>query len=176
MGYPVTDMTGQRFGTFMVLGRTQAPPAYRSGVAFWSIRCDCGAERPYNGDLLRRGNARCFRCSKGRPNLSSVADVLAHNSQFVTECGCQIWTAATSMKGYGQFNKGGKDYLAHRASWTISHGPIPAGLWVLHRCDTPPCINPDHLFLGTAADNTADMIRKGRWVRPPNRWLNRRTA
>ncbi len=51
---------------------------------------------------------------------------------------------------------------AHRVAWVVWRGPIPDGLWVLHTCDNPPCCNPAHLFLGTRADNIADMVAKGR--------------
>lgn len=78
--------------------------------------------------------------------------------------GCWLWTACTGSAGYGQFHistaRGRAP--AHRVSWEIAHGAIPPGLWVLHRCDTPPCVNPEHLSLGTAAHNRDAMVRKGR--------------
>lgn len=169
----VIDLTGHRFGTFTV--RSRAPRHGRSECAFWFIKCDCGAERSYNSDLLRRGRARCLQCGGGHlpRKIFSVAEILESNSEPVTECGCRIWTGGLTTKGYGKLSLDGKEVGAHRAAWIEANGPIPDGMWVLHRCDTPACINIDHLFLGTPADNTADMIQKGRWVRPPNRWLNR---
>lgn len=72
---------------------------------------------------------------------------------------CWIWIASRDRKGYGKF---GSNDSAHRMAWKLFRGPIPHGLCVLHRCDTPPCANPWHLFTGTRADNTADMLAKGR--------------
>lgn len=79
--------------------------------------------------------------------------------------GCWLWTASTAEFGYGAIGAGGKHgkiLRAHRVSYEIANGPIPAGLCVLHRCDNPGCVNPDHLFLGTNQDNHKDMIEKGR--------------
>lgn len=74
---------------------------------------------------------------------------------------CWPWTGRRGGRGYGRVGSCG----AHRLAWELTNGAIPAGLWVLHRCDNPPCVNPSHLWLGTHADNMADMRAKGRSAR-----------
>lgn len=77
--------------------------------------------------------------------------------------GCWLWIGGTNRQGYGQIGDGkGKDVRAHRVSWKIHNGPIPKGMNVLHKCDTPPCCNPKHLFLGTLQDNMDDCCKKKR--------------
>ncbi len=76
--------------------------------------------------------------------------------------GCWLWLRARIPEGYGHIAVDGKNLGAHRVSYETFVGPIPDGLWVLHRCDTPPCINPRHLFLGTHKQNVADSAAKGR--------------
>ena len=83
--------------------------------------------------------------------------------------GCLEWQGFIHPdRGYGQMGRGGKaDGLieTHRAAWEVTHGPIPDGLFVLHRCDNRACCDPEHLFLGTHQDNVADMVSKGRQAR-----------
>ena len=76
--------------------------------------------------------------------------------------GCWLWVAGKNKGGYGQFRDSGRTVYTHRLSYELANGPIPEGLWVLHSCDTPACVRPDHLFLGTPADNTSDCVAKGR--------------
>jgi hypothetical protein len=76
--------------------------------------------------------------------------------------GCLLWLGSVNRYGYGYAIDKRRSVLAHRAAWEQENGPIPGGLLVCHKCDVRSCINPAHLFLGSAADNAQDMARKGR--------------
>ncbi len=90
---------------------------------------------------------------------------------------CWIWDGFKNKRGYGMLKTGRKTAYAHRVAWELANGPIDGSLWVLHKCDNPPCCNPDHLFLGTAADNNADRHSKGRTKMPvPVAWYELQRA
>jgi hypothetical protein len=103
------------------------------------------------------------------PPVLSTAERLAAGLEHKAN-GCLEWINGTDGRGYGWIHVDGKTVKTHRVAWILANGPIPEGLGVLHRCDNPPCgetepseAYPDgHLFLGTPADNTADMLSKGR--------------
>lgn len=76
--------------------------------------------------------------------------------------GCWLWMAGRSSEGYGTFRFNGRMQKAPRVAWQLTFGPIPDGLNALHHCDNPPCVRPEHLFLGTIDDNNKDRAAKGR--------------
>lgn len=117
--------------------------------------------------ISRRGRYCSLTCASRA--AAKITPVTERFWRFVQQQdGCWEWIGNRSLKGYGVITatRTGGTRSAHRLSWEIHHGPIPEGLFVCHHCDNPPCVNPDHLFLGTAADNTADMLTKGRWRLP----------
>lgn len=77
---------------------------------------------------------------------------------------CWIWTGTKHKLGYGQFCVGKKTWKTHRLSWLLNNGFLPETMDVLHTCDNPPCVNPEHLWIGTHSENMRDMIGKGRRV------------
>jgi hypothetical protein len=96
----------------------------------------------------------------------TLAERMENNIIPVTETGCFLWMAKVNNKGYGRISVHNHSAYAHRVSYELFRGPILEGMQVLHKCDTPRCVNPEHLFLGTRKDNMQDMIRKGRQRKP----------
>jgi len=97
----------------------------------------------------------------GRPPVPAALRFWAKVNKTAS---CWLWTGHRDRDGYGTF-RDVRHVRAHRWSWEQANGPIPRGLVLCHRCDTPSCVNPDHLFIGTIADNNRDMVAKGRQAR-----------
>jgi hypothetical protein len=95
--------------------------------------------------------------------------------------GCWEWVGARwqgkfKELRYGKFSVDGRPRPAHRISWELNRGPIPEGMLVLHRCDNQGCVRPDHLYLGTHADNTRDAIERNRMCHGERIWTHKLTA
>lgn len=124
-------------------------------------------------DCLRK---ECLHCGREFALSHSAQKFCNDACRFWAKVGprpageCWLWHSARHRSGHGQFGVGPVDRIyAHRFSWELHNGPVPEGLCVLHRCDVPACVNPDHLWLGTREDNMHDMWAKGRGSKPPRR-------
>jgi hypothetical protein len=155
----------QRYGSWITLHFSHLD---KKREAYWLCRCDCGNQRAVSLRSLRRGQSLSCGCQAG--TKISIGRIARFGDPFtrytVTAAGCWEWQGRKARKmGYGVMHKRGTrrdTMLAHRAFWEHYRGTIPAERCVLHKCDNPPCCNPDHLFLGTQRDNVHDMISKGR--------------
>lgn len=125
----------------------------------------CGKSFSVPACRIRSGYGKF--CSRKCHNAADYpfADTIRNHSSLPTATGCILWTGSTHKHGYGRITRRGKHFLAHRIAWVVANGPITDGLHVCHNCpggDNPLCINVAHLFLGTNADNVADMVKKDR--------------
>ena len=133
--------------------------------------CGCGLPTPIATKTDRSSNrikGQHMRYIRGHNASRPFANRLWLNiDQLGGPEACWPWLGKQRY-GYGQIWASGRLVLAHRLVWELTLGPIQPGLCVLHRCDNPPCCNPAHLFLGTKADNVADMMAKGRHAAGPS--------
>jgi hypothetical protein len=140
------------------------PLAHRTNPAPDAVICTGSAQAR---------SCRCPKCGKtfvGHNNIGFHAKKCGVSWQALfwdkvdksDPAGCWPWKGARHAQGYGAFRVGSKYHRSSRLAYELVKGHIQSGLDVLHKCDNPPCCNPDHLFLGTDKDNAADRRRKGR--------------
>lgn len=185
------EITGKRFGAWTVLSFVGKCP----GGSRWLCRCDCGTVKELSSDPLRGGRTLSCGCGSHLPAFSALplpanstewlTLAMSQQSRFWSKVNktndCWTWTAGLNKDGYGKFaitgpqqargiNAPQKHVTAHRLSWELNAGkPVPNGMLVMHSCDNPTCVNPDHLSLGDPMMNMKDKMSKGRHRTDPAR-------
>lgn len=156
----LVDLAGRRFGRLSVLSYAGQNAKFSS---LWRCRCDCGNERVFTGDRLSRiVSCGCYLAERRLARCGAEAAAAKERAlgNYIPEPmgGCWLWLGPYNKKGYGARRNG----TAHRFFWTEHRGPILNGAHVLHKCDVRACVNPNHLYLGTHADNMRDMSSRKR--------------
>ena len=171
MGKPLRDLTGGKFGRWLVICRADRPENATQTGAYWTCVCECGVERVKRGAELVRNGGSCG-CLKSEVNANAMKKMQLKrhgtvserffNRFKVSESGCWLWTSHCDKDGYGILPGNHGNVRAHRFSYVHHYGRIDAGMVICHKCDNPSCVNPDHLFIGTTKENFQDMLSKGR--------------
>ena len=156
------NLTGRRFGRLVATHRAGSDG---HGCALWQCACDCGGETTVYATGLRRGRTRSCGCLSAARPIDATPELAERLRAMAPPRGdgeCWIWQGRINDTGYGSMSVSGRIITAHRAAWVLANGNSDPRLKVCHRCDSPPCCNPAHLFLGTDKDNGRAAVAKGR--------------
>ena len=123
------------------------------------VRCGKTREIQLRDYRRRIRTGLCLTCFRHNDRL--LPQRLLEKTKEIGDC--LVWQGAKNTRGYGFISIGARLFRVHRLIWQLSYGDVPQGLNVLHKCDNPPCIKLEHLFLGTPKDNTRDAMLKGRF-------------
>lgn len=148
------ELEGQKFNCLTVINRVENP---KRKERKWKCKCTCGGTTSVVTYDLTSGHTKSCGCVHGLTPKKYIK-----SKTKTDDNGCWIWIASSRRRGYGIVSLNKKQWIASRLSYSLFKGEIPEGMFVCHHCDNPRCINPDHLFLGTAKDNGVDMANKGR--------------
>ena len=165
------NITGKRCGRLVAICMAQSTRPTK-----WLCRCDCGFEGSFVLGDLNNGHTRSCGClrressaaNNARKKLSSDGHIesarrrIEERSIPEPNSGCWLWLGSVNSRGYGTMGHRGKTAVASRLSYQVFVGD-PGDLNVLHRCDIPSCVNPEHLFVGTQQENIDDCRSKGRF-------------
>lgn len=154
-------MVGTKVGRLVVV---EWAGSTAQGKRLWLCSCECGGEVTATTDRLRAGRVRSCGCLRSEMLKKKWADYRARIlEQYEVVGTCWEWRGgALNADGYGEVKVRGRSVKVHRLSYQRAVGAIPRGKQVLHHCDNPSCINPEHLWVGTHWDNMRDMAQKGR--------------
>lgn len=160
---------------------------YLEGNSILSVSKFMGWSRNYTEKVLHQAGVVRHPSGKQHPKIVGIRSAgnrrdiqCRFDEKFIPEpnTGCWLWTGSMDGHGYGQIRDKRKNRAAHRVSMELAGVTIDDGKIVRHKCDTPACVNPDHLIVGTMAENTADMVSRGRhdWSGLERGWNRKRCA
>lgn len=163
------DLSGRQFCRLKVITLNFR----KNFIAQWICECACGEIKSIAEDSLLRGRTKSCGClAKSKALLAKeplAIQARIKSNIIVSESGCWEWQRGIAKNGYGCFSNSSVAQRAHRASYLGFKGEIPEGLYVCHHCDNKRCVNPDHLYAGTHADNTRDAQERHRLATGPDK-------